>query len=43
LSLWDTPSDKERRLLEAVDELKQKFGSRVINSGRAMTRQAPTR
>ena len=34
--LWDTPSDKERRLLEAVDELRQKYGSKAILPGRTV-------
>jgi DNA polymerase-4 len=34
--LWDTPSEKERRLLDAVDELREKFGSRAILPGRTL-------
>ena len=34
--LWDRPSDKERRLLEAVDELREKFGSKAILAGRTI-------
>lgn len=30
LNLWETEDDKERKLLEAVDALKQKFGDKVI-------------
>jgi hypothetical protein len=30
LSLWDTNQEKEHRLLQAVDELRERFGSRVI-------------
>lgn len=33
LSLFDTPSDKERRLLEAVDELRNKFGEKAVLPG----------
>ena len=33
LSLWDTGSEKSRRLQEAIDELKQKFGDQVIQKG----------
>jgi DNA polymerase-4 len=31
LSLWDTPGEKERRLLEALDELQKKFGKEIIH------------
>jgi nucleotidyltransferase/DNA polymerase involved in DNA repair len=34
--LWDTSSDKERRLLEVVDGLREKFGSRAILPGRTI-------
>jgi nucleotidyltransferase/DNA polymerase involved in DNA repair len=30
LSLWDTPDEKEHRLLEALDELREKYGKKVI-------------
>lgn len=30
LSLWDTPPEKERRLLEAVDELRNRYGEQII-------------
>ncbi len=30
LSLWETPSEKEHRLLEAIDTLRARYGSRVI-------------
>jgi len=33
LSLWDTPSEKERRLLDAVDHLQARFGKRVLHRG----------
>jgi DNA polymerase IV len=36
LSLWDTSSEKERRLLEAVDELREKFGAKAILPGRTV-------
>ncbi len=36
LSLWDTASEKERRLLEAVDELRKKFGANAILHGRTL-------
>lgn len=30
LSLWDTPNEKERRLLEAVDEIRLKYGKDAL-------------
>ncbi|HWQ46422.1 MAG TPA: DNA polymerase IV [Longilinea sp.] len=33
LELWDTEADKERRLLQAVDALKEKFGNQTIQRG----------
>ncbi len=36
LSLWDTPDQKERRLLEALDELRQRFGEETVRSGRKL-------
>lgn len=33
MSLFDTPNEKERRLLTALDELHEKFGRQVITSG----------
>jgi DNA polymerase-4 len=30
LSLWDTPPEKERRLLEAVDALRSRYGDQII-------------
>ena len=33
LSLWDTGSEKSRRLQEAVDTLKEKYGDKVIHRG----------
>lgn len=35
--LWEQPSDKERRLLEAVDGLRDKFGSKAIQAGRKLS------
>ena len=32
--LWDTPDDKERRLLEALDELRLRFGDHVVRRGK---------
>ena len=31
--LWDTPSDKERRLLTAIDDLREKFGKDAVQRG----------
>ena len=33
LALWDNTSEKSRRLQDAIDELKQKFGDQVIQKG----------
>ena len=33
LALWDTDSDKARRLQEAINELREKYGERVIRQG----------
>jgi nucleotidyltransferase/DNA polymerase involved in DNA repair len=33
LSLWDTGSEKSRRLQEAIDELRDKYGEKVIYKG----------
>jgi DNA polymerase-4 len=30
LSLWDTPGEKEHRLLEAIDELRERYGKGVV-------------
>jgi len=35
-SLWDTPTDKERRLLAAVDELKDRYGRKIVQRGAAL-------
>ena len=34
LGLWDADSEKSRRLQQAVDELRKKYGKRVINRGK---------
>ena len=34
LSLWDTESEKSRRLQEAVDALKEKYGEKAIHHGK---------
>ncbi|HSV86613.1 MAG TPA: DNA polymerase IV [Levilinea sp.] len=36
LTLWETTTAKERRLLEALDELRQRYGKQVIRKGRSM-------
>lgn len=33
LTLWDTPSEKERRLLHALDELKERYGKTAVQKG----------
>lgn len=33
LSLWDTPDEKERRLMSAIDELRERFGKDAIQRG----------
>lgn len=33
LSLWETPDDKEHRLLEAMDDLRMRYGSSIIRRG----------
>ena len=33
LSLWDTQTEKEHRLLEALDDLRQRYGSGVVHRG----------
>jgi DNA polymerase-4 len=30
MSLWDTPNEKERKLLEALDELRERYGRQAI-------------
>lgn len=36
LSLWETPSDKERRLLGAVDQLRERYGRKVVQRGNTL-------
>ncbi len=36
LSLWETEADKERKLLEVVDTLREKFGNNAIQRGSLM-------
>jgi DNA polymerase IV len=33
LSLWETPTEKERRLLEAIDEIRARFGKQLLTRG----------
>lgn len=39
LSLWDTPDQKERRLLDALDELRTRFGKDAILNGRSLKKK----
>lgn len=39
LSLWDTPDQKERRLLDALDELRARFGKDAILNGRSLKKK----
>ena len=41
LSLWDTPNEKERRLLEALDALRVRFGEEAVQSGHTLKRNTP--
>jgi hypothetical protein len=40
-SLWDTPNDKERRLLAAMDELKDRFGRKIVQRGASLKSGKP--
>lgn len=42
LSLWDTPNQKERRLLDALDTLRDRYGEDVVRSGRTVARSGRT-
>ena len=42
LSLWDTPTEKEHRLLDALDHLRDRFGDEVVISGRKLKRRKPS-
>jgi DNA polymerase IV len=37
LGLWDTDSEKERKLQDVVDELQEKYGRNVIHKGKTQT------
>jgi DNA polymerase-4 len=39
LSLWETPDEKERRLLAAMDELRQRYGEKVVRRGRSLKKE----
>lgn len=39
LSLWDTPSEKEYRLLQAIDELKSRYGKTIVQRGAAIRKK----
>jgi len=34
LELWDTDSEKERKLQEVVDKLREKYGDKAIKRGK---------
>jgi DNA polymerase IV len=36
LSLWDTPDQKEQRLISALDELRARFGEGAVRKGRTL-------
>lgn len=38
-TLWDSPDDRERRLLAAVDELKGRFGRKIVQRGIALKKE----
>jgi len=39
MSLFDTPSEKEHRLLTALDELHERFGKQSVTSGDALKKR----
>jgi len=39
MNLWETPSDKERRLLTALDELRERFGRNAVQRGDSLDRK----
>jgi hypothetical protein len=41
LSLWETPNEKERRLLDALDDLRGRFGDDVVRKGRSFKPSDP--
>ncbi|PKN99001.1 MAG: DNA polymerase IV [Chloroflexi bacterium HGW-Chloroflexi-4] len=38
MSLWETPTDKERRLLDALDDLRERYGKGAIKRGHKLGR-----
>ena len=41
LSLWDTPNERERRLLQALDELRQRFGEEAVQHAVSLGKDKP--
>jgi DNA polymerase-4 len=39
LTLWDTPDQKERRLLNALDDLRERFGDQAVRKGRTLKKR----
>jgi nucleotidyltransferase/DNA polymerase involved in DNA repair len=39
MNLWETPSDKERRLLTALDELRERYGRNAVQRGDSLDRK----
>lgn len=39
-SLWDNSEERERRLLQAVDELKDRFGRKIVQRGTALKKKS---
>lgn len=38
MSLWETPTDKERRLLDALDDLRERYGKGTVKRGHKLGR-----
>ncbi len=38
MSLWETPTDKERRLLDALDDLRERYGKGAVKRGHKLGR-----
>jgi DNA polymerase-4 len=38
MTLWETPTEKERRLLNALDDLRDKYGKGAVKSGNKIIR-----
>ncbi len=41
MGLWDTPNDKERRLLNALDKLRERYGRDAIQRGDSVKKKDP--